>query len=138
MTLCRLSAKAMLPSVRSLAVSRATGFVSAGAAGGTGARWQIFASQDFTGELLRARFASLDAIGKAVHIARERNMPAERIDELRNLAIACLALPDWRTLREWEASVKELWERPLPPNFKPTGRRWKREELYERGGKPLA
>jgi hypothetical protein len=40
--------------------------------------------------------------------------------------------------REWEAAVKALWERPLPPDFKPTGRKWKREELYERGGKPLA
>ena len=44
-----------------------------------------------------------------------------------------------QALREWEASVKKLWERPLPPGFKPTGqRRWKREDLYERGGKPLS
>jgi serine/threonine protein kinase/WD40 repeat protein/Flp pilus assembly protein TadD len=49
------------------------------------------------------RFASLTAIREAVRIARERNMPPDRFDELRNLAIACLALPDWRTLREWEA-----------------------------------
>jgi WD40 repeat protein/tetratricopeptide (TPR) repeat protein len=49
------------------------------------------------------RFATLDAIRKAAQIARDRNMPAERFDELRNLAIACLALPDFRTLHEWEA-----------------------------------
>jgi serine/threonine protein kinase/WD40 repeat protein/Flp pilus assembly protein TadD len=49
------------------------------------------------------RVASLDAIREAVRIARQRQMPAERLDELRNLAIACLALPDLRTLREWEA-----------------------------------
>jgi hypothetical protein len=40
-------------------------------------------------------------------------------------------------VREWEASVKAFWERPLPPGFQPTGRReWKREDIYERRGKP--
>lgn len=42
-------------------------------------------------------------------------------------------------LRELQASMKALWERPLPAGFQPAGRRkWKREDLYERGGKPLA
>ncbi|HKI35548.1 MAG TPA: hypothetical protein VKA46_27070 [Gemmataceae bacterium] len=41
-------------------------------------------------------------------------------------------------VREFLESMKALWDRPLPPGFKPTGRRWRREELYERGGKPLA
>lgn len=43
-----------------------------------------------------------------------------------------------QVLRDWTASVKTLWARPLPSGFKPEGRSWKREELYERGGKPLA
>ena len=45
------------------------------------------------------RFGSLDAIRQAVQIARERHV-APRIDELRTLAIASLALPDFRTLQE--------------------------------------
>jgi eukaryotic-like serine/threonine-protein kinase len=56
------------------------------------------------------RFASLDAIRKAVQIARDRTMPPARFDELRNLAIACLALPDWRVLREWEAFPEGTFE----------------------------
>lgn len=36
-------------------------------------------------------------------------------------------------IREWATSVRELWERPLPEGFQPTGRTWKREDLYERG-----
>jgi serine/threonine protein kinase/WD40 repeat protein/tetratricopeptide (TPR) repeat protein len=48
------------------------------------------------------RFASLEAIRKAVAIARQRNMSAKRFGELRNLAIASLILPDLRVLREWE------------------------------------
>jgi hypothetical protein len=47
--------------------------------------------------------------------------------------------PREQALREWEASVKALWARPLPPSFRPTGQRpWKREDLYERGGQPLS
>jgi hypothetical protein len=35
--------------------------------------------------------------------------------------------------------MKELWSRPLPADFRPSGQRnWKREDLYERGGKPLS
>ena len=49
------------------------------------------------------RFATLDAVREAVRIARERKMPPKQFDELRTLAIACLALPDWRTLHEWNA-----------------------------------
>ena len=41
-------------------------------------------------------------------------------------------------IEEFKASVEALWARPLPPSFKPSGRTWKREDLYERGGKPLA
>jgi WD40 repeat protein len=47
------------------------------------------------------RFKSLEAIAQAARIARERDLPAERLDLLRNLAVSCLALPDLRQ-REWD------------------------------------
>jgi hypothetical protein len=31
-------------------------------------------------------------------------------------------------LREYEADMKAWWEQPLPPDFKPQGRQWKRED----------
>ena len=40
------------------------------------------------------RFDSLDALAKAAAIARELKLPRERLDALRDEAIACLALPD--------------------------------------------
>ncbi len=40
------------------------------------------------------RFESLDALARAAAIARELKLPAERLDPLRDEAIACLALPD--------------------------------------------
>jgi hypothetical protein len=48
------------------------------------------------------RFATLEAVGQAAGLVRERRMPAKRLDSLRNLAIAALALPDLRTLRSWQ------------------------------------
>src|SRR5262249_38771122 len=51
---------------------------------------------------LGQRFDSLKALAEAVKIARERDMPAERWQQLRNEAIACLALPDLRRVREWD------------------------------------
>ena len=42
------------------------------------------------------RFESLRAIEQASAIARELNLPADRVDRLRDEAIACLALPDLR------------------------------------------
>ena len=59
------------------------------------------------------RFASLAAIRKAADIARERGMPPERFDELRNLAISSLALPDFRPIDEWplfDNRMGEHWE----------------------------
>ncbi len=47
-------------------VSRATGYVSAGRQGGTGAGWQIFSPADFTGDTLRASFGTL---GPDEHLA---------------------------------------------------------------------
>jgi WD40 repeat protein len=40
------------------------------------------------------RFETLDALKDAVKIARELKLPPERLDRLRDEAIACLALPD--------------------------------------------
>jgi serine/threonine protein kinase/WD40 repeat protein/tetratricopeptide (TPR) repeat protein len=48
------------------------------------------------------RFGTLDAVRRAARLVRERQMPRERLDELRNLAIAGMALPDFRTLRSWQ------------------------------------
>jgi eukaryotic-like serine/threonine-protein kinase len=48
------------------------------------------------------RFGTLEAVRKAADLVRERNMPPERLDDLRTLAIAALTLPDFRTLRTWE------------------------------------
>jgi WD40 repeat protein/tRNA A-37 threonylcarbamoyl transferase component Bud32 len=48
------------------------------------------------------RFETLAALEKAAVIGRELGQPTEWFDPLRSEAIACLALPDWRTLRAWE------------------------------------
>jgi serine/threonine protein kinase/WD40 repeat protein len=40
------------------------------------------------------RFKSLEALREAVKIGQELGLPADRFDELRNEAIACLMLPD--------------------------------------------
>jgi WD40 repeat protein len=42
------------------------------------------------------RFASLDAVDQAAKIGRELNLPADRFDQLRDEAIACMTLPDMR------------------------------------------
>ncbi len=51
-----------------------------------------------------------------------------------------ISVPDRRdlALREWRAFSQELWSRPLPPGFQPSGRAWKREDLYERRGRGLS
>jgi hypothetical protein len=41
-------------------------------------------------------------------------------------------------IREFEASVKALWARPLPPSVQPAGRQWRREDLHDRGGQVLS
>src|SRR5262249_10860707 len=48
------------------------------------------------------RFASLRALDEAAPIARELKLPAERLRELRNEVIACLALPDVEVAHEWD------------------------------------
>jgi serine/threonine protein kinase/WD40 repeat protein len=48
------------------------------------------------------RFGTLESVRKAVALARELGKPPKVFDELRNLAIAALALPDLHLLKEWE------------------------------------
>jgi serine/threonine protein kinase/WD40 repeat protein/Tfp pilus assembly protein PilF len=52
------------------------------------------------------RFATLQAVRKAAELVRERHMPAERLDQLRNVAISALALPDLRIIKTWEGCPK--------------------------------
>jgi serine/threonine protein kinase/WD40 repeat protein len=47
-------------------------------------------------------FDSLQALAEAARIARSLNLPREHLLKLRNEAIACLALPDLRPIKEWE------------------------------------
>ncbi len=71
--------------------------------------WRSYLARAQAGRFSRRpgqRGDSLAALGEAVRIARDVGVPAEVMDELRNEAIACLALPD---LRPGTTSV------PLPP-----------------------
>jgi serine/threonine protein kinase/WD40 repeat protein len=47
------------------------------------------------------RFETLKVIREAAKLLSERQMPSERFDELRSLAIGALILPDVRSLRSW-------------------------------------
>jgi serine/threonine protein kinase/WD40 repeat protein len=58
-------------------------------------------AQRFSGRVGQ-RFGTLESIRKAAALARELEMPAATFYELRNLAIAALALPDMHLLKEWE------------------------------------
>jgi WD40 repeat protein/Flp pilus assembly protein TadD len=64
------------------------------------------------------RFASLEAIRKAKALLPELGLSAEEEDQrrqqLRNLAIACLTLPDVRLVKEWEGWPQgSVWP-PMP------------------------
>ncbi len=48
------------------------------------------------------RFETLTAVRKAVRLARDLGSPESVFAELRNLAVAGLALPDQHVLKEWE------------------------------------
>jgi WD40 repeat protein/serine/threonine protein kinase len=58
------------------------------------------------------RYDALQALAEAATIARRLNLPQERIQELRNEAIACMALPDLRVVKEvsngWPAGSVNL------------------------------
>ena len=49
------------------------------------------------------RFDSFGAVAQALKIARDLNLGEERLLELRNAAIACLALPDLRIAKKWKS-----------------------------------
>ncbi len=51
------------------------------------------------------RFGSLDALARAVRIARARRMPPEQLAALRDEAIACMALPDLKPLARCVANT---------------------------------
>jgi eukaryotic-like serine/threonine-protein kinase len=55
------------------------------------------------------RFESLDAVAQALKIARDLNQGEERLLELRNAAIACLALPDLKIAKDWEGMPTGAW-----------------------------
>jgi hypothetical protein len=41
-----------------------------------------------------------------------------------------------KAIQEFLIFMEEFWSRPLSPGLQPSGQRlWKREELYDRGGK---
>jgi serine/threonine protein kinase/WD40 repeat protein len=48
------------------------------------------------------RLGALEKVREAVAMARELGLPRERFDELRRVAISCLALPDVRVVKEWD------------------------------------
>jgi eukaryotic-like serine/threonine-protein kinase len=50
------------------------------------------------------RIESLKAIQQAVAIARDRGFPSDQRLQLRNQAVACLALPDLSLEQEWEGN----------------------------------
>jgi WD40 repeat protein len=68
--------------------------------------WTSYLAQARAGRVSRRlgqRFDSLKAIEHAAELARQRNMPDDRFLEMRNEAIACLALPDLRLVRDLES-----------------------------------
>jgi hypothetical protein len=63
------------------------------------------------------RFESLAILKEAAQIARERNMPPERFQELRNEAIACMALPDIEIVKELRAWTNDDLHLDFDPPF---------------------
>jgi WD40 repeat protein len=51
---------------------------------------------------LGQRFDTLKILAEAAKMARAMNLPEKDFLELRNVAIACLALPDLRSVKEWK------------------------------------
>jgi WD40 repeat protein len=68
------------------------------------------------------RFGTLDAIRQAVALGRELGKPPAAFDELRNLAIGALALPDLQPSAEWLSNPDENgWNssfRQVDPGFR--------------------
>ena len=55
-----------------------------------------------SGKQIGQRFGSLEALNEASRLAAEMKLGEDRVMELRNEAIATLALPDIRIVKEWE------------------------------------
>jgi eukaryotic-like serine/threonine-protein kinase len=60
-------------------------------------------------------FDSLQALAEAAQIARSVHAPAEHMLLLRNEAIACMALPDLRPIKEWEKYTPDTPGAALDP-----------------------
>jgi WD40 repeat protein/Tfp pilus assembly protein PilF len=75
------------------------------------------------------RFDGLQALTEAAALARELNVPAERFLELRNEAIACMALTDVRSVRRLEDLAGARLGTGIEPQVAFDGR-W---EVYARG-----
>jgi eukaryotic-like serine/threonine-protein kinase len=67
------------------------------------------------------RFDSLAATAQALKIARDLNLGEESLLDLRNAAIACLALPDLRLAKKWDS-----WPSTWSVNFDSTLERYAR------------
>ncbi|QVL34101.1 protein kinase [Telmatocola sphagniphila] len=66
--------------------------------------WKSLKDQAKAGVLSRRRGQrqeSLRVIGEAAQLARELQLPSSSLEELRNLAIAALVLPDIETTKSW-------------------------------------
>lgn len=71
----------------------------------TGLLWKSYVNQARASSLSRRigqRFETLEVLAKATQMARDMNLPEADFLELRNQAIACLALPDLRVAKEWD------------------------------------
>jgi WD40 repeat protein len=74
------------------------------------------------------RFQTLAALAQAVELAHRLNKPAEDFDEIRNLAIVALALPDFRLATEWEEWGQQ--QQLSPRKLFEYARAWAGQQLY--------
>jgi len=64
--------------------------------------WLSLRDQARASQKAGQRFESLKVVQEAVALARELQMPQERLHELRNIAIASLVLPGVEVIKEWD------------------------------------
>jgi serine/threonine protein kinase/WD40 repeat protein len=55
------------------------------------------------------RYEALETLAEAARMARTMNLPEEDFLTLRNEAIACLALPDLKVVKEWDGFPSGTW-----------------------------
>jgi len=63
------------------------------------------------------RFETLDIVGRATQMAHELNLPAGHFRELRNVAIAALALPDMCPVGPWHPWPAEAYQVDFDSDF---------------------